>query len=189
MNNKKSKSNKNQISLEKQQKKEHKERTETIVRRILIVIIILLLLILAFKCGYHQVKPSKDGNAVIGQLDGKTKEEIQQEIDRAVADSSLVISINAKIEMKDGASPAPVRIENVPNNNYIIQVTIKLKNTGYKLYESGMIEPNYHISEVKFAKKLLKGTYEAQAIFSAYTLDKQEYVGQQKADITIIVNK
>ncbi|MEG1179958.1 MAG: hypothetical protein RR911_07250 [Oscillospiraceae bacterium] len=171
--------------------REKMEKRDKIARRTLITIIILLLLIIFTKCGYDYYQDSGnkvDGNAVIGQLDGKTEEEIQQELDRVVSETSLVISINTRIQMKNGSALAPVKIENIPKNNYIMQVSILLKDTDEVIYESGLIYPNYHIQEAKFYRKLPKGKYDAYAVFSAYSLKTEKFAGQQKAKVRIEVN-
>ena len=137
--------------------------------------------------GNADTDKDNDPNAVIGQLEGKTPDEVQKELDRVVKETSMVISINSKIQMEKGSSLAPLRIENTPNNHYIIQVSIILNNSNKMIYNSGLIEPNYHIERAKLNKSLPKGNYDAVAIFSAYNLKTKKYVGQQKANITIEV--
>ncbi len=55
------------------------------------------------------------------------------------------ISIASEVTMENGASEAPLQIENVPGNRYLMQVSITQDGTGELLYESGILDPNYHI--------------------------------------------
>jgi len=166
------------------------KRKKSIIRiiiSIIVMIIVIFLLKYAYDYYYGNADSDNDPNAVIGQLEGKTPSEVQKELDRVVKETSMVISINSKIEMEKGSSLAPLRIENIPNNHYIMQVSIILNNSKKMIYNSGLIEPNYHIEKAKLNKSLPKGNYDAVAIFSAYNLKTKKYVGQQKANITIEV--
>lgn len=131
----------------------------------------------------------REGNAVLGQFKGKTEEEIQEELNRVVEKGMFNISINPDIVMQNGESEADVRIENVPGNQYLMGVTIKLDSTGEVLYKSGLIEPNYHVQKVKLSKVLSKGTYEATAVFTAYELETEAETGTAAAKITISVKE
>lgn len=165
-----------------------RERILNIVLILLLVLaIILVIWLLFFRNNNHNQDGQVDNQAVIGQLDGKSKEEIQKELDRKVKESSLVVSINTKVVMQNGKSKANIKIENVPNNHYSFKVKILLKNSGSVIYESGYIKPNYHIQSSYLKKDLSKGTHKAVAIFYAYSLKDNKLIGQQKVFVDFIV--
>lgn len=175
-----------------------KNNPKTIVDKIVsfsfkfVLPVVIVSLVAAFSFKWHKSKdkgPDVDPNAIVGQLEGKTPREIQMELDRVVKETSMVISINTKVKMKDGNSLAPLKIENVPKNHYIMQVSIVLPKSEKEIYKSGLVYPNYHIEKVKFNTVLKKGTYEAVAVFSAYDLKSQKKVGEQRANITIEVEQ
>lgn len=166
------------------------------MKKILLLTILIVLILIGGTIGvkfliakYKDSSPYSDSQAVVGQLEGKSKQEIQDELDRVIKQSNIVVSINTNMTMKDGKSKANVKIENVPNNHYAMKVIIKLRNSNKIIYKSGFIEPNYHIQDANLLKKLPKGKYDALAVFEAYTLKNHKYVGKQRVLVTIKVNK
>lgn len=129
----------------------------------------------------------RDPNQAAGQLEGKTPEEIQAELDRVVAEGMFNISIASVIEFADGASPGEVRIENVPGNRYLMQVTITNDENGETLYTSGVVEPNHHIQSAPLDVDLDAGQYEATATFHALDPETEEEIGQAAAKVTLNV--
>lgn len=130
-------------------------------------------------------KSARSGTA--GQLEGKTEDEIQAELDRVVDEGMFNISIASTVQMADGSSPAELRIENVPGNRYLMRVTIVLDDTGQQIYATELIEPNFHIQQDLLDVDLDAGTYEATALFYAYDPDTEEQVGTAAAKIAIVV--
>ncbi|WP_101721356.1 hypothetical protein [Eggerthella timonensis] len=126
-------------------------------------------------------------NADVGQLEGKTPEEIQAELNRVVEEGMFNISIAEVLSFPDGTSEGDVRIENVPNNNYLMDVTVKLDETGEEVYESGILEPNHHITKGTLKVDLDKGTYPATAVFTALDPETEAVVGEAAAEVTIMV--
>lgn len=169
-----------------------KRKKKLIIQAFLFAIIIIILILLLIKCAYNYTKENnnqdRDPAARMGQIDGKTEAEIQEELDRVVLEGRLIISINTEIEMDNGKAFAPLKIENVPNNHFLIKVAITLDNTGETVYTSGFIEPNYHIQTARLSKVLSKGNYPATATFFAYDMETEQYIGQQKVKVNIIVN-
>ncbi|MBE6753366.1 MAG: hypothetical protein E7559_03270 [Ruminococcaceae bacterium] len=156
----------------------------------LVLIIILLIILLLHSCpgGDHEYTDfDRDPNALIGQLEGKSPEEIQAELDRIVEEGMFNISINATPVFKDGSAKGNLRIENIPANHYNMKVTITLDETGEVIYKSGIIEPNHHIENDKLEIVLPKGYHAATAVFTAYEPDTNELVGQAAAKINILV--
>lgn len=131
----------------------------------------------------------RDPNAALGQLEGKSAEEIQAELDRIVEEGMFNISIAPLIELEDGASEAELRIENVPGNRYLMKVEISRDDTGETVYTSGIVEPNRHIQKARLDVDLDAGEYPCTAVFYALDPDTEEPVGQAAAKLTIMVQK
>ena len=155
------------------------------------VLLLLVLGILAFlllrapKAGPSGL--AREAAALAGQLEGKTEEQIVEELNRIVEEGMFNISINTQPEFPDGSSPGNLCIENSPANHYLMVVEITLNDTGEQVYTSGALEPNYHIQEAKLDRALAKGTYPATATFYAYTADTQELVGTAGAEMQLII--
>lgn len=149
------------------------------------IIAVLVSLFLAFRS--CSVDSTRDPNAELGQLDGKTQEEIQAELDRVVEEGMFNISIANIVQFADGASEGELRIENVPNNRYLMKVVITRDEQGDVIYESGLIEPNHHIQKAKLDVDLDKGDYPCTAVFYAYDRETEELVGQAAAKLTVSV--
>lgn len=124
----------------------------------------------------------------LGQLDGKSKEEIQAELDRIVEEGMFNIAIANVVQLQNGSSEGDFSIENSPANRYNMQVEIAVADTGEVVYTSGVLEPNYHIQTAKLDTPLSKGTYNCIATFHALDPEKDDAeVGQAAASMTIVV--
>ena len=130
---------------------------------------------------------AREAAALAGQLEGKTEEEIQAELNRIVEEGMFNISINTAPTFENGKAEGPLQIENVPGNRYLMQVLITLDDTGELIYETGLIEPNHHIQSAKLDVELEKGEYLATAVFNAYDPETEEYIGSAGAKLTITV--
>lgn len=149
------------------------------------VLAVLLAGVLAFQVLSGPGKGARSGQ--MGQLDGKTAEEIQAELDRVVEEGMFNISIAAIVEFADGTSPGDLRIENVPGNPYLMKVDIQRQDNGERIYETDIIEQNHHIQSDVLDADLDPGTYECIARFHALDPDTEEEVGQAAAAMTIKV--
>lgn len=166
--------------------------------------IIILILALLLLCGgiyfiYSSMAAKKesefhfDDNALDGQLEGKTLEEIQEELNRRVDENMLSISINTAPVFKDGKAEGNLRIENSPANHYFMIVEIYLNDEtkegglGERIYRSGGIKTGQHIENAKLDKNLAKGTYNATAFFIAHNPDTLQEVGRAGAQLSIVV--
>ncbi|WP_308754458.1 hypothetical protein [uncultured Anaerotruncus sp.] len=163
-------------------------------KKLLVAACVLLLLVLAI-LAYLLLRTPKAGPsglareaaALAGQLEGKTEEEIQKELNRIVEEGMFNISINTAPIFENGGAEGPLQIENVPGNRYLMQVQITLDDTGELIYKTGLIEPNHHIQNTKLDVELGKGEYLATAVFNAYDPETEEYVGSAGAKLTITV--
>ncbi len=123
----------------------------------------------------------------LGQLDGKTADEIRAELDRIVEDGMMNISIASVIEFENGTSEGEVKIENSPANHYLMQVQLSLVDTGQVIFTSDIIEPNYHVQTATLDENLPAGNYPCIATFYALDMDTEEVVGQAAAQCTVVV--
>lgn len=154
-----------------------------------LVVAVVAVLVACF-FAFRSCSPSSEGrdpNAALGQLEGKTQEEIQAELDRIVEEGMFNISISSIVKFEDGQSEGDLRIENVPNNPYLMKVEISRDDTGEVVYASGMIEPNHHIQSAKLSVDLDAGDYPCTAVFYAHDPETEELVGQAAAKLTISV--
>lgn len=155
------------------------------------VIVGIAVVLLAIAFGVWRFAGAGDGffdlNAQEGQAPYKTPEEIQAELDRIVEEGMFNISIASTVQLEDGASDAELRIENVPNNPYLMKVELARDDTGDTIYTSGMIEPNHHIQKAKLDVDLDAGEYPCTAVFYAYDKQSEQLVGQAAAKLTVLV--
>lgn len=160
---------------------------------VLAAALLALLLILAplVLLGLRTCSPdagARDPNAALGQLNGKSPEEIQAALGDLVAEGMFSISIASVAEFADGSSEGELRIENAPNNRYLMKVTVMRDDTGEAVYESGVIEPNHHIQRARLAVDLPAGTYPCTASFEALDPETEQPVGRAEAGVRVIVH-
>lgn len=163
-----------------------------------LIILGVIICILAFFVVKSYIVPEKviiqsptefDPNAQVGQLTGKTREEIQAELNKIVEQTSLNIQINTEVEFEDGKSEGDFRIENSPANHYNMQVDVCLADTDELVYRTGLLEVNSHIEKGKLLVDLDPGVYDAIAKFTAYVPETDTKAGQVNAEIKLIVKK
>lgn len=168
------------------------------IRKIIIAIIVLILILLLAYCGYEQLRPKSrhelDRNALEGFLPGKTEEEIQAELDRIIDESRFNVTINSLITLRDGK--ADVRIENVPANNYYMQVDLYVyPETGstdnpQMIYQSGVIQQGHYIETADAETDLPEGYYDGLAVFHAlYPDETMEEIGQTSMNVVIHIEE
>jgi hypothetical protein len=130
-----------------------------------------------------------DPEAVTGILPDMSEEEIQKELDRVVEEGMLNISISSGISFQSGTSKGKANIYNVSSNQYIFKVEITLKETGETVYASKGIKPGQYIQYIELEKDLEAGVYDATAMFTAYTEDTHQVVGNAGAEVTLYVEE
>ena len=173
---------------------EKKQKRLKIIGAILLIITIVIIIILLLKkCGMcyndgqESVRLNYDVNSELGQLETKTMEEIQEELNRVIDESKFNVSINATPTFASGNAEGDLCIENVPGNHFLMSVKITLDDTGETIYQSGLIKPNYHIQNVKLDKPLSKGVYSAKALFTAHDMETGEPQGNVGVKMVIYV--
>lgn len=123
----------------------------------------------------------------LGQLEGKSAEEIQAELNRQVQEGMFNISIASVVNFDSGTAPGELKIENVPGNLYLMEVAITREDTGETIYQSGILEPNYHIQEDTLDVDLPAGVYPCVATFTALDSETEDEIGTAAAKITVNV--
>ena len=168
-------------------KKRKKKPASFWVAIALAVVAVVIACLFAFQSCSEGGFPFRDPNQSLGQLEGKSAEEIQAELDRQVEEGMFNISIASNVEFADGTSEGELKIENVPGNRYLMQVTITDDATGQVLYTSGAIDPNHHVQRAKLDVDLDPGVYACTALFTAIDPEDDSEVGQAAAKMTISV--
>lgn len=157
-------------------------------------VILLLLVIAAIGWNIHdrgglQLDPKQEE----GTLDGMSEQEIKALMEKKAEEGEFIISINQEPKFPSGDSEGSLRIENSPQNRYLMVVAIYEREQdgtqGRRLYESGAIRPGSKIENDKLDVKLKKGRYAVQAVFSAYDIETKEYVGRAIGELTIVIEE
>lgn len=164
-----------------------KEKKKKRRRRIIVIVLVVLLLAAAVAAWFFLQPKGNDRAGRLGQLDGKSTEEIQAELNRIVDEGMFSISVASYVEFENGESEGELKIENVPGNRYLMQVEIKRDDTGETVYKSGILDPNFHIQSDKLSTDLDPGTYQCTASFKALDPETEEEVGTTAAQMTIAV--
>lgn len=106
----------------------------------LIVLLVLLLVAAIGAIAYLVTRPDTsnevEGGASITKYDGKSREEIQAEIDKATAASRMTISVNSQAQLKDGK----VRVNVINDKDNKFYQSFTLKQGDKTLYKSKNIE-------------------------------------------------
>ena len=173
---------------------ENKEEVQKKGKKKWLVIVSLLLLIGGY-CAWTVSNKSDlwlDPDQSEGTLDGMSKEEIQKLMNEKVAEGQFMISINTNPVFPDGKSEGTLRIENSPQNRYLMIVKIYRNENGKQgelIYESGAIKPGNKIETAKLDVDLPKGDYPVIVYFEGYREKDREYVGKAGSELTIHIQK
>ncbi len=128
-------------------------------------------------------------SAELGLLPGMTDDEIQDALNRKVAEGMLNVSMNPKPSFPDGTSPGNVRIQNIEGNHYSVAVTIVRSDTEQAILTTQLIDPGYYVAEMKLDKPLPAGEYLCVASFAAYDPDTLDYIGETGMQVLITVER
>lgn len=171
------------------QEEKKSNRGRWVFRTIVVVLMVaIVILMLLQRCSSPVEESGLEASvkARLGQLENKSEAEIQAELNRVVEEGMFHISINARPIFEDGTAEGNLEIENVPNNLYTMRVEIALDD-GQIVYDSGLVDPNYHIQRDNLNVVLEAGEYPATATFYAYNVDTLEEIGTMSTKITIFV--
>ena len=167
-----------------------KPRRKRTVKRIITAVVVVLVLLfgaaLVWQAAHAPDALEKSVRAELGQLEGKSNEEIEEALNRVVEEGYMNISINVNPTFVNGKLEGTLQIENGPANKYDQYVTITRDDTGEIIYVSGLLPPNHHIQEDVLLVDLDAGDYPCTATFTAYD-EEQNEVGMASARITVTV--
>lgn len=115
-----------------------------------------------------------------GMLEGMTREEIQEELNRRVEEGMVQIKLNSSPTVyKDQI--LNLDFENVPGNGTKgLQITIVIDGEDQPIYESGVVPSNKHIKEAKLNRELPEGEYDA--IGTVTTVDTETMQAKGKTN-------
>lgn len=128
-----------------------------------------------------------DANAKEGGLDGESLSELYHEMIEKSEKNRIVVNFSETITLADGSSEAEVQIANPVENNYPMQFTIKLEDTGETVYESGLVPLGSHLSSIKLTKDLDAGVYPAVLTYNAFDEEANEIASYVSVGVTITV--
>lgn len=123
--------------------------------------------------------------AKINEAEGK--EEIQNELNRQVADGMINISMNMRPVFDTGTSTGNLMIANENTNSHMQIVEIYRDDTGKLIYHSGGIPVGSEIDLAALDVSLEKGVYPCTAYFNAVDEDTGALLGKAGAKIEITI--
>lgn len=151
-------------------------------RAIIIFLLILIGLGIGISVGvsYQKTKVSKrdrlekDKMALAGILPGRSDEEAAELLGMDIEEGKVDIGIATEATFEQNGKKGRLGIENIETNHYSFRVDLKLDKTGESIYQSGLIDPGFHIEFVELNKALPAGDYRATAVVSTYLPEKSE---------------
>ena len=185
------------VEVTKNEETEEKKKKKWIP---LLILFLLLLFIAAGVGGYRYWKEASrpkskyetDMNALPGFLPGKTKEQIEAELNRIIEEGRFNASINSEMTLENGK--LNVHIENVPANNYDMMVEVYLYPTQNRtddaelIYQSKIVKRGFYIEDADASTSVAPGLYDGLAVFHAIMPDDtQEEIGQTAFQVVIRV--
>lgn len=167
------------------------EKKEKIKKRVILGLLIGLLSVAILGLLFSTVLSDLwyDLTAETGSYDGRSEQEILDDLNRQVAEGMMNISIAATITFEDGSAEGEARIQNIEGNKRDQKVVITLDEGDEVIYESGAIPPGSHIQTIKLNRDLDAGSYDATATFVGYDLETHQETGKAAAQIKIVVLK
>lgn len=128
-----------------------------------------------------------DENSEEGGLVQRSQEEIQEELNRKVAEGMINISMNTNPVFPSGTEKGNLLIVNSEVNNYPQIVYIVRKDTGEEIYRSKGIAVGSKIEYAALDVPLPAGTYECVAYFNNADPQTGAILGTAGAEIVITV--
>ena len=132
-----------------------------------------------------------EANVVSGDIPGKTKEQRQKELDSAVEEGMLAMSMNVTPFGKVSGAGHSVNwmIENPSNQGKLIRVEITRDDTGEKIFETGAIRPGNYLESGPLLTPLPAGEYDCTAVFLAYQEETEALIGQAAVKIKLVLQE
>ena len=130
--------------------------------------------------------------AMLKEIGSTARFEIQKLLDDKVAEGQFMLNINTRPTFPNGTGKGTLRIENSPQNRYLMIVKIyryEDRKQGELLYESGAIKPGNKIETARLKVELPKGEYPVIVYFEGYDEKSRDYVGKAGSELSILIQK
>lgn len=79
------------------------------------------------------------------------------------------------------------RVQNLPENENSVRVSIVRSATGEVLYQSGLIDPGHYVEYVQLNVRLREGWYPCRILWEFYQPDTQDPIGKAAQSAVLIV--
>lgn len=170
--------------------------------RLLLLLAVLLLLVLAalvallVRGGGSRLGSEMEPNAVVGQMPGKTEEQIKAELEQRVAENMIALTINSNPIFANGEAEGDILFENPVSNGKLTRMELYLDaadpyaetlGEDALLYKTGLLEPGSYVPTATLLQSLPKGSYSCTAYIYGYKTGSQEYIGKVAAGVTLTV--
>lgn len=164
-------------------------------KRLLLIILLLLVAISAGGLYYYFSTKTEPVQVISGDYLPDAKEakkmsdkEVKAAEQKAVDASKFNMVIKSEAVFETSDSEGSLYIQNPVENDYPINVVIRLDSNNEQVYSSGAIQPGYEINGAKLEKKLAQGDHAATATFDIYDSKTNKKRGQVQAGITLRIN-
>lgn len=183
-----------QEQYQQPQQSEQPEKKKKSKKKYLLLLLLLLLIptIWLFKGVFIGDNPipilgiNWDENQSLGDLTGKSKEEIVAALNEKVQEGMINISMNTNPIFETGTSLGTLMITNSASNRYPQLIEIYTKDDNVLVY-SGAVDIGNKVEKSRLLVDLPKGEYECIAYFSAINPETGEKLGTAGANIKITV--
>ncbi|MDR2976070.1 MAG: hypothetical protein LBV19_01990 [Streptococcaceae bacterium] len=152
-----------------------------------------LLVLLIVACSIWLVLTYNSGKKIVSGLpetkatQKMTAGQLKKYADKVVDQNNVTIQVYPNVTIDSDGVTGKMWIQNPPVNATGQEASL-MTEKGELLYDSGLIEPGYQVSDVKLTKKLAKGKHSGVIAVNFYDLKNKKQVGQTKVDVSITVN-
>lgn len=101
--------------------------------------------------------------------------------------NAFYYTVGSRIVFDRPAALGKVMLENIPGNQYDMEVQLQLEETGEIVYTSPVLQPGQYLEQDSLDERLEKGEYHALAILIALDPQTGEPVTQFTESITLVV--
>ncbi|MGM0293523.1 MULTISPECIES: hypothetical protein [Enterococcus] len=169
------------------------EKNEQQKKKRLLALLLLLLTIVAIGWyWYVNNQPTQilsDDFPEIKHAEKMTGDQLKKYANQAVDDSNVTINVYPEVSVNADGKTGNIWIQNLPTNRYGQQAILSMKDSKETLYETGLLEPGYEVTELTLAKELTTGTHPGVVELEFYDLENKKLMGKTTVDVTINVNQ
>ena len=178
------------MAMQEQKRRKDKNRN-AIIFLLLLLLIIFGVVFLVFSKEQEVIEETKEkireANTIAGILPGMDESQIQDQLNLIVDKSMFNVSINPNIVFEEAKIPGPVRIQNVPGNQYDFTVALILTESNETIMETGLIKIGHYLESRELDVDVDRGNYLCLAYFTAYDPVSGEEVGATGAQVLLTV--